>query len=138
MRPGADPRSRPRSSPQRLHELAERVAARLEVAELVEARTCGREEDDVAGCSGCRGPAERRREVTGANELDAGVREGGRDLVGRFADQICAVAVLERGSEGLVRLALATPAEDDVEPLVRERRERTESRSDVRRLGVVD
>src|SRR5688572_9538166 len=125
MRPGADPRSRPRSSPQRLHLLAECVATCLEVAELVEARTCGREEDDVAGCSGRRGPVERRREVTGANELDPEARKCGRDLVGRLADQIGAVVVLERGSEGLVRLVLATPAEDDVQPLVRERRERT-------------
>ena len=82
----------PGSSPQRLHELAERVASRLEVAELVEARARRREQDDVAGCGGRGGPRERRREVAGADELDARGGECGRDLVGRLADEVCAVA----------------------------------------------
>ena len=45
---------------------------------------------------------------------------------------------LNAAASGCVRLALAPPAEDDVQPRVRERRERAQRRGDVRRLGVVD
>ena len=54
------------------NELAEGIAACLEVAELVEARARRREQDDVSGCCGLRGRGECLFERAGADARNTG------------------------------------------------------------------
>ena len=73
-------RARPPSC-ELLHERAERLAARLEVAELVEARARRREQDDVAGRGRRGGLRDRVLERRRMRERDACDAERLRDLL---------------------------------------------------------
>ena len=137
MRRGADPRTR-RPSAQRLHEGAERVASRLEVAELVEARTRRREENDVAG--------ETRLKLPPLPQCRVRSQRCSATPPPSNAAAISSAASPMRYARSSVGMLSASGAYDSCFPRPpritcsrssREGRERAERRRDVRRLGVV-
>ena len=115
-------------------EAAKHVPALLEVRELVEARARGRQQDDVSR-QGCRrGLCKSAREIAGVDVRHSRRVERGPDLGRRLPHEVRAVVGTEGGRERLVRLVLATTAENDVQARVRERDESTERGRHVRRL----
>ena len=123
-------------------ELPERLAARLEVAKLVEARARRAEQHDLAGATAAaRAAASARSRVrhvrTGSRRRRRLERRPDRRPV--LADQIHrAGARRDLLAQQAEVLALAAAAEDQVHAPRRERAQRDERARDVGRLGVVD
>src|SRR3954470_205927 len=117
----------------RRHQLLERPPAGLVVLELVEGRTGGREQHDLAGPRGAGRRLERALERPPALPADDCAQ-----ALGLLPDEVDAGAALgHRRAQRRVVLALALAAEDEADRRV-EALERHQRRGDVGRLGVVD
>src|SRR5581483_321349 len=126
------------ASLQLLDDAAERVAAVLEVPELVEARRRRREQDDVTRLRDLRRMRDRSSQVSVAGVPATGCIERGGELFACGADEVDRADVLgEVGRERGEVLALERAAEDEVQRRV-VRGDAATSGGGVRRLRIVD